>query len=67
MTPLDQIDHHSLHVTICWDLRLEKLSRVLITKITLEDVESKHLTKLKHQNRMILSSILDDPILYSIE
>ena len=34
----------------CWELRLEKLSKVLIkTLIAAEDVESKHLTKLKHQ------------------
>ena len=34
----------------CWDLRLDKLSKVLIkTLVAMEDVESKHSTKLKHQ------------------
>ena len=34
----------------CWDLRLAKLFKVSIkTMITMEDVESKHLVKMKHQ------------------
>ena len=48
----------------CWDLRLDKLSK-FSTKIMIavKDVESKHSTELKHQEYMISSSILGDPII----
>ena len=47
-----------------WDLRLEKLSKSL-SKIMIaeEGVESKHSTSWKHQEWMISSSILGDPII----
>ena len=48
----------------CWDLRLEKLSKYLSKiMIAAEGVESKHSTSWKHQEWMILSSILGDPII----
>ena len=48
----------------CWDLRLEKLSKSLSKiMIVVEGVESKHSTSRKHQEWMISSSILGDPII----
>ena len=48
----------------CWDLRLEKLSKSLSKiMIAAEGVESKHSTSWKHQEWMISSSILGDPII----
>ena len=48
----------------CLDLRLENLSKSS-SKIIIaaKGVESKHLTELKHQEYMISSSILGDPII----
>ena len=48
----------------CWDLRLKKLSKSLSKiMIAAEGVESKHSTSWKHQEWMISSSILGDPII----
>ena len=48
----------------CWDLKLEKLSKSLSKiMIAAEGVESKHSTSWKHQDWMISSSILGDPII----
>ena len=60
--------HAHLSVTmrwyVCWDMRLDKLSKFLTkTMIASEDVESKHLIELKHQEYIILLSILDDVII----
>ena len=41
---------YSISHNLCLDLRLDKISKVLIkTMIIAEVVESKHSTKLKHQ------------------
>ena len=45
-----KISKSNLWSTWCWDLRLDKLSKFSIkTMIAMEDVKSKHSTKLKHQ------------------
>ena len=49
---------------ICWHVRLEKLSKYLSKiMIAAEGVKSKHSTSWKHQEWMISSSILGDPII----
>ena len=47
----------------CRGQRLDKLSKISTkTIIAVEGVESKHSTKLNHQENMISSSILNDPM-----
>ena len=56
--------HSTDEYHIYWDLKLTKLSK-FSTKIMIavEDVESKNSTDLKHQEYVISSSILGDPII----
>ena len=52
-------DATHLDKVVCWDLKLDKLSKFLTKKmIAAEGVKSKHSTELKHQEYMISSYIL---------